>query len=99
MQTPIQKAISELEESIKAIDIQFYSSDNDLITKKSYEYVLERIQSLLPYEQSFLKKVEGEAWDAADKRIEEVQEYRYGRTGGYQNPDKQTYLETKYPNP
>jgi len=39
------------------------------------------------------REVAGKAWDAAMELMEELDQYPYGRRGGYQKPDKKTYLD------
>ena len=45
-----------------------------------------------PLHHDQVLKIASDAWDACHAHIEEFQEYRYGRHGGYQHPDKETYL-------
>ncbi len=36
-----------------------------------------------------------ETWEQCDKTAEEYGAYRYGRNGGYKEPDKETFITTK----
>lgn len=44
------------------------------------------------YTQEEMQKAREDAWTACDKHIEEFQQSPYGKRGGYEFPDKDTYL-------
>jgi len=43
-----------------------------------------------------LEKIISDAWDQADQTADERAAYRYGRNGGFEHPDKQTFIDNLF---
>lgn len=56
------------------------------------------ISILTPVEDAVVltRQQVGEVWEAADKYADERQEYRYGKNGKWDHPDKETYVNSLF---
>jgi len=53
-------------------------------------------QSLFCFTEEELRELLTKMWEQSDKTAEEFSQYKYGRNGGYQNPDQQTFINNLF---